>query len=48
MSSGSALAVAMSVLAGLAGSVQIAVMSKLGDRIGVPAALAWAPMSRTA
>jgi len=42
MSSGSALAVAMSVLAGLAGSVQIAVMSKLGDRIGVPAALAWA------
>jgi transporter family-2 protein len=32
----------MSVVAGLAGSVQIAIMGKLGDRVGVPAALAWA------
>jgi transporter family-2 protein len=32
----------MSLLAGLAGSVQIAVQGKLGDRVGVPAALAWA------
>ncbi|HEY2935908.1 MAG TPA: DMT family transporter [Gaiellaceae bacterium] len=42
MSGGSALAVVMSLLAGLAGSVQIAIMGRLGDRIGVAAALAWA------
>ena len=32
----------MSLLAGLAGSVQIAIMGRLGDRVGVAAALAWA------
>ena len=37
-----AVAVALSVLAGLAGSVQVAVMGRFGDRIGVPEALALA------
>ena len=37
-----ALVVAFAVLAGVAGSVQVAVMSKLGDRVGVFGALAWA------
>src|SRR3954449_12897941 len=36
------LVVAFAVLAGVAGSVQVAVMSKLGDRVGVFGALAWA------
>jgi bacterial/archaeal transporter family-2 protein len=42
--SGSALAVVLSVLAGLAGSVQIAVMSQLGDRISTVGALAFASL----
>jgi transporter family-2 protein len=37
-----ALVVAFAVLAGVAGSVQVAVMSKLGDRVGTFGALAWA------
>jgi transporter family-2 protein len=37
-----ALVVAFAVLAGIAGSVQVAVMAKLGDRIGVFGAVAWA------
>lgn len=40
--SGSALATGMAVLAGLAGSVQVAVMSRLGERVGVLEALAFA------
>jgi transporter family-2 protein len=36
------LVVAFAVVAGVAGSVQVAVMSKLGDRVGVFGALAWA------
>ena len=35
MSGGNALAVSMSLVAGVAGTVQIAVMGRLGDRIGV-------------
>ena len=42
--SGSALAVSFSVLAGLAGAVQVAVMSQLGDRISVAGALAFASL----
>ncbi|HKB21017.1 MAG TPA: DMT family transporter, partial [Gaiellaceae bacterium] len=42
MSGGNALAVTLSLIAGLAGTVQIAVMGKLGDRIGVVPALAFA------
>ena len=38
----SALATLLAVLAGLAGSLQVAVMARLGDRVGVFAALAWA------
>jgi bacterial/archaeal transporter family-2 protein len=37
-----AVAVALSVLAGLAGSVQVAVMGRFGDRVGVLEALAFA------
>ena len=37
--SGSALATALAVAAGLAGSVQVALMSRLGERIGVLEAL---------
>ena len=37
-----ALVVLFAILAGVAGSVQVAVMSKLGDRVGVFGALAWA------
>jgi transporter family-2 protein len=37
--SGSALAASLAVVAGLAGSIQIAVMSRLGERIGVVEAL---------
>jgi transporter family-2 protein len=39
--SGSALATVLAVAAGLAGSVQIALMSRLGERIGVVEALAF-------
>jgi transporter family-2 protein len=42
--SGSALAVVLSVVAGLAGSVQIAMMSQLGDRISTVGALAFASL----
>jgi bacterial/archaeal transporter family-2 protein len=38
----SALATVLAVAAGLAGSIQVAVMARLGERIGVFAALAWA------
>jgi transporter family-2 protein len=34
----------LSILAGLAGSIQIAVMSQLGNRVGIAAALAFATM----
>jgi bacterial/archaeal transporter family-2 protein len=37
-----ALTILLAVIAGVAGSVQVAVMSKLGDRVGVFGALAWA------
>ena len=40
MSAGTALAVALATVAGLAGAVQVAVMSELGERVGVAAALA--------
>jgi transporter family-2 protein len=36
------LVVAFAVLAGVAGSVQVAVMARLGERVGVFGALAWA------
>jgi len=36
------LVVLFAIVAGVAGSVQVAVMSKLGDRVGVLGALAWA------
>jgi len=39
--SGSALSASLAVAAGLAGSVQVAVMSRLGERIGVLEALAF-------
>jgi transporter family-2 protein len=39
-----ALATLLAVLAGLAGSVQVAVMARLGERVGVFAALAGAAM----
>ncbi|TMM24837.1 MAG: DMT family transporter [Actinobacteria bacterium] len=42
MSGGNALAVSMSLVAGVAGTVQIAVMGRLGDRIGVMPAFAFA------
>jgi transporter family-2 protein len=38
----SAAAAVMSIVAGLAGAVQVAVMSRLGDRVGVVGALAFA------
>lgn len=41
MSGGSALAVVLALSAGLAGSVQAAVMGKLGERIGIFEALAF-------
>jgi transporter family-2 protein len=37
-----ALTILLAIIAGIAGSVQVAVMSKLGDRVGVFGALAWA------
>jgi bacterial/archaeal transporter family-2 protein len=39
--SGSALATGLAIAAGLAGSVQVALMSRLGERIGVLGALAF-------
>jgi len=42
--SGNAFAVTLSVLAGLAGSVQVALMSRLGDRIGVLEALGFSTL----
>lgn len=44
MSGGTALAVAMTTVAGLAGSVQVAVMSRFGERIGTVEALAFATL----
>jgi transporter family-2 protein len=40
--SGSASAAVLCVVAGFAGSVQVAVMARLGDRVGIPEALAFA------
>ena len=40
--SGSALATMLTVAAGLAGSVQVAIMSRLGERVGVLEALGFA------
>ncbi len=40
--SGGALATGLAVVAGLAGSVQVAIMSRLGERIGVLEALGFA------
>lgn len=37
-----ALTVLLAIVAGVAGSVQVAVMARLGDRVGVLGALAWA------
>jgi bacterial/archaeal transporter family-2 protein len=42
--SGSGLATTLAVAAGLAGSVQVAVMSRLGERIGVLQALGFATL----
>jgi bacterial/archaeal transporter family-2 protein len=42
--SGSGVAVGLSVLAGLAGAVQVALMSQLGDRISIAGALAFATL----
>jgi transporter family-2 protein len=42
VSGGNAVAVSLALLAGIAGSVQIAVMGNLGDRIGTLQALAFA------
>src|SRR5205823_12806160 len=42
MSGGNTLPVTLSLVAGVAGTVQIAVMGRLGDRIGVVAAFAFA------
>jgi transporter family-2 protein len=42
--SGSTLAASLAVAAGLAGSIQVALMSRLGERIGVLEALAFAAL----
>ena len=42
--SGNAVATALAVAAGLAGSVQVALMSRLGERIGVVEALAFSTL----
>ena len=42
--SGSGIAVGLSVLAGLAGAIQVALMSQLGDRISIAGALAFATL----
>ena len=44
MSGGTALAVALTAVAGLAGSVQVALMSRFGERIGVVEALAFSTL----
>jgi transporter family-2 protein len=44
VSGGTALAVAMTTVAGLAGSVQVAVMGRFGERIGTFEALAFATL----
>jgi bacterial/archaeal transporter family-2 protein len=44
MSAGSALAVVLSLAAGLGGSVQAAVMGKLGDRVGIFGAVAFSTL----
>ncbi len=43
--SGGALATGLAIAAGLAGSVQVAVMSRLGERIGVGEALGFATLA---
>ena len=42
MSSGTAVAISLTVVAGLAGAVQAAVMGELGQRVGIAPALAFA------
>jgi transporter family-2 protein len=42
VSSGTAVAVALTVVAGLAGAIQAAVMGELGERVGIAPALAFA------
>ena len=42
MSGGTGLAAALALAAGLAGSVQAAVMGRFGERVGSLEALAWA------
>jgi transporter family-2 protein len=42
VSGGNALAIALSLVAGVAGTVQIAVMGRLGDRVGIVPAFAFA------
>jgi bacterial/archaeal transporter family-2 protein len=44
VSSGTALAVAVTLTAGLAGGVQAAVMGELGERVGIAPALAYATL----
>ena len=44
MSGGTALAATLALAAGLAGSVQAAVMGRFGERIGSLEALAWATL----
>jgi transporter family-2 protein len=44
LSGGTALAVALATAAGLAGSVQVAVMGRFGERVGVLEALAFATL----
>lgn len=44
MSGGSAVAASMCLLAGLAGSVQVAVMGRFGERIGIVQALAFSTL----
>ena len=44
MSAGGALAVVLSLAAGLGGSVQAAVMGKLGDRVGIFGAVAFSTL----
>ena len=48
MSSGAALAVVLAAAAGLAGSVQVAVMGRFGERVGVFAAFVFASLMGTA
>jgi bacterial/archaeal transporter family-2 protein len=44
VSGGTALAVAMTAVAGLAGSIQVAIMGRFGERIGVFEALAFSTL----